>query len=964
MSTDQALRKRITELEQEQLRLQRFEQISHTLIQVANAVNSTKELQELYGSIHRSLSAIVDTSNFFISLYTPENDGLTFPYCVDEVDDHYPPVIDVSKTSSLTAEVIRTGKPLLVSKKEMLTRRARSLYMSPACSISEIWLGVPLKVREDIIGVMAVQSYTDPKRYSQADMDVLVSVADQVATAIERKRAKEALWESEDRYSAVVKQASEGIYLLDPVSKKIIEANTSFFKMIGRNQEDIGNLYVYDFVAHEKNEVDRIIEQIISRQNRSAKSYFIGERTYKKRDGRLLDVEASATLMTYGGKAVLCVIIRDITDRKKSETALRESERKYRRLIENTTDAIYLADSDGKIVNVNQAACKVLGYTRAELLQLSVEDLDSNSTNEQFKTSYEQIPDETSNLFESSHIRKDGTIIPVEINSLAYHDHGQRYVIGVVRDITERKHNEEALQASAIRTRAFFSAINDAIFVHPLQEKSFAPFIEVNDIACKRYGYTRDEFFKLNVMDITKKVDATQHGTPDHRKKLLEKGQLVFETIHIRKNGEEFPVEINSNIMEQYGKPVILAVVRDITERKQAQAEREQLESQLQQSQKMESIGRLAGGIAHDFNNMLSVILGYTEMALGETSTSHPLHDDLMNIRLAAEHSAELTRQLLAFAKKQTVTPRILDINKTIGSMLEMLGRLIGEDITLTWLPANNLWPAQIDPSQLNQILANMCVNARDAITGPGKITIATENVSIPESDQTSQPEQIFGEFIRIKVVDDGHGIPQEYSQQIFEPFFTTKNVGQGTGLGLATVYGIIKQNKGFIEFESEPGSGTIFLIRLPRYHGKSEQIFSKKGAPVVQSGRETILVVEDEPAILTMTKIMLEKYGYHVLAAGTPGEATKIAEENKDLITLLLTDVIMPEMNGRDLAEHLISLNPDLKCLFMSGYPADVIAHQGIVEEGVHFIQKPFHGNALAGRISDILRSNTDELH
>jgi two-component system sensor histidine kinase EvgS len=396
-------------------------------------------------------------------------------------------------------------------------------------------------------------------------------------------------------------------------------------------------------------------------------------------------------------------------------------------------------------------------------------------------------------------------------------------------------------------------------------------------------------------------------------------------------------------------KTLLAGYTIDITERKRT-------EDKLLQAQKMESIGRLAGGVAHDFNNMLGVILGYAEMTLDQVEAGTSIHSALQEIQQAARRSANLTRQLLAFARKQTVTPRILDLNTTVANMLNMLQRLIGEDIDLSWLPGENLGAVRIDPSQIDQILANLCVNARDALGYPGRITIETANVVADETYRAAHGYFVPGEYVRLAVSDNGCGMDRDTVSHLFEPFFTTKKIGDGTGLGLATTYGIVKQNNGFINVYSEPGLGTTFKIYLPCYPVKERQPSETVEAEAAVSGRETILLVEDEPMILQLSATMLNRLGYEVIAAGSPGEAIRLAEEHGGEIHLLMTDVVMPEMNGRDLARNLLSLYPDLKRLFMSGYTADIIAHHGVLDEGVNFIQKPFTFKDLSVKVREAL--------
>ena len=407
-----------------------------------------------------------------------------------------------------------------------------------------------------------------------------------------------------------------------------------------------------------------------------------------------------------------------------------------------------------------------------------------------------------------------------------------------------------------------------------------------------------------------------------------------------------------------------LRVLRMKAAGEQALRKHDALEAQLRQSQKMEAVGRLAGGVAHDFNNMLAVIVGHADMALEQTAPDDPLHAELQAIQKAAQRSADLTGQLLAFARKQTIAPQVLDLNDTIAGMLKMLGRLIGENIDLLWKPAATLWPVNMDPTQIDQVMANLVVNARDAIVGVGKITIETAKVTFDEGYCEIHAGFSPGAYALLAVSDNGCGMDKEIMARLFDPFFTTKPPGQGTGLGLATVYGIVKQNRGLINVYSEPGRGTIFKIYLPRY--ESDQISARRvPAPtVVPTGTETVLLVEDEEALLELGKILLGQLGYTVLGAGSPGQAIQLAETYEGVIHLLLTDVIMPDMSGRDLWQRLGALRPDLKCLFMSGYTANVIAHHGVLDPDVHFLQKPFSKTVLANKLREVLYAPLPQGH
>ncbi|MDS4069516.1 MAG: GAF domain-containing protein, partial [Candidatus Competibacter sp.] len=399
-----------------------------------------------------------------------------------------------------------------------------------------------------------------------------------------------------------------------------------------------------------------------------------------------------------------------------------------------------------------------------------------------------------------------------------------------------------------------------------------------------------------------------------------------------------------------------LRVLRMKAAGEQALRKHDALEAQLHQAQKMQAVGRLAGGVAHDFNNMLAVIAGHAEMALEQTAPDSPLHADLLEIQKAAQRSTDLTHQLLAFARKQTIVPQVLDLNDTIAGMLKMLGRLIGENIDLLWKPAGQMWSVNMDPAQIDQILANLVVNARDAISGVGKIVIETGQVTLDEAYCETHAGFIPGSYVLLAVNDNGCGMDKAVQEQIFDPFFTTKPQGKGTGLGLATVYGIVKQNQGFINVYSEPGKGTSFKIYLPRHASDHASVGLVPAPPAPPAGTETVLLVEDEAGLLQLGTQLLERLGYTVLATGSPNHAIELAETHPGVIHLLLTDVIMPEMSGRDLWQRLQTIRPGLKCLFMSGYTANVIAHHGVLDPGVHFLQKPFSRQVLAMKLREAL--------
>jgi PAS domain S-box-containing protein len=624
----------------------------------------------------------------------------------------------------------------------------------------------------------------------------------------------------------------------------------------------------------------------------------------------------------------------------------------YHTMLNNTGTSILLIEEDMTISMANDRFLCMMGLTADSINQLKWTDLIPPAERERMVVQHRlrrQNSSEALNSYEFKYLSKTGTPGYAMINIMMVP--GTSKSVASLIDITARKQAERKLQASEEKFRILAEFSPFAILMHQGDH-----WIYANRAAMDISGYTEEEILAMNYWDIAHPDDRELIRLSGKKRQRGEVLPVSYEFRIMTKTGEMKWVSLTGKRIEYEEKPTALIAVIDITDRKNHEVERGKLERQLQQAQKMESVGRLAGGVAHDFNNMLSVILGHVELALYKTEPDAPIHTHLREIGRAADRSANLTRQLLAFARKQTVAPEVLDLNETMAGMLSMLERLIGEDIDLVWNPGSGLWPVRMDPTQIDQILANLCINARDAIAGVGKMTIEAENVTIGEDYAAAHAGFITGDFVRIAVSDDGCGIDKEHLPLIFEPFFTTKEINQGTGLGLATVYGAVKQNKGFINAYSEPGQGTTITLYFPRHKGKNEPLVRRNVAPDIAQGNETILLVEDEPSILEVATLLLESQGYKVLAAATPGEALRIAGEHRGEIDLVLTDVVMPEMNGRDLARNLLTLYPQIRPLFMSGYTANVIAHQGVLDEGVHFIQKPFSAHELAAKVRDAL--------
>jgi PAS domain S-box-containing protein len=651
-------------------------------------------------------------------------------------------------------------------------------------------------------------------------------------------------------------------------------------------------------------------------------------------------------------------LLEEIENHKKTGKMLKENEAIFRSIFENASDGILLSDVENKkFFTGNKKIAEMLGYDLSELTNLSVMDIHPPDEVTKILAIFKTL---ASGEIESAGsipcLRKNGSVFYADINSTTSYINGIKYNVGFFRDITSRKKSEEALRESESFTRTVMENLPIGIAVNTVTPT--VDFKYVNDNFFKIYRTTReklndpDAFWEAvyedpeNREEIRKKVlDDCNSGDPD---------KMHWEEVCITRKGEE-TTYVNARNIPIPSKNLMISIVWDVTRFRK-------LEKQLEQAQKMEAIGNLAGGVAHDYNNISSIILGYAELALESVGTESSIYNDLKEIIKATNRSIDITKQLLAFARKQTVAPKIIDLNDTIENMLKMVNRLIGEDIDLAWLPCINIWPVKIDPSQIDQIVINLCVNARDAIENTGKITIETANVTFNKEYCDDHLGFIPGEYIMLVVSDDGKGMTPEQQDKIFEPFYTTKGFGKGTGLGLATVYGIVKQNNGFINVYSEPGKGTTLKIYLPK-ETVSNAVEINRGVSLKPStGKgETILLVEDDSSILKLGVKILTNLSYNVISASSPHEAITLAADYKNKIDLLITDVILPEMNGRELSEKLRKQYANLKVLFMSGYTANVIAHRGVLEDGINFLTKPFSKDELAKKVREVLDSGSN---
>ncbi len=522
--------------------------------------------------------------------------------------------------------------------------------------------------------------------------------------------------------------------------------------------------------------------------------------------------------------------------------------------------------------------------------------------------------------------------------------HVLQFVSTQVAMAIERKRTEEQLHESEHKYRLLFETNPEPALVYDFETLRI---LAVNQAAIARYGYPEAEFLQLTIRDI--RPPEAQNRLDEELVHRPEEGVVRTGVRHRTRDGRPFEVDLIARPLEFAGRKAGLVLARDVTAQRQ-------LEEQLRQSQKMEAVGQLAGGIAHDFNNLLTAILGSTQLLLNAIPPGDACREDVEEIRNAGVRAAELTRQLLAFSRRQVLAPKVLELNTVVANMDKMLRRLIGEDVDLATSLGPHAGAVHADPGQLEQVLLNLVVNARDAMPSGGRVTIETTRVTLHDELVERRHRLPAGDYACLVVTDSGAGMDEATQAHLFEPFFTTKEVGKGTGLGLATVYGIVKQSGGYIWVYSEPGRGTIVKVYLPRVPGAAEPAAPPPEQPALRGGRETVLLVEDAPPVRTLARRSLEARGYAVLEAPDGPSAVSLCAAHAGTIDLLVTDVVMPGMSGRELAERLAPLRPEMKVLYTSGYTDDAMVRQGVLNAGVAFLQKPFVPDTLARKVREVL--------
>lgn len=665
------------------------------------------------------------------------------------------------------------------------------------------------------------------------------------------------------------------------------------------------------------------------------------------------------------GTVLLSVLLIHQRSSRDTEEGLIESEARFRTLFENSSDAVFLyglgpGGLPDKFVEVNRVACERLGYSREELLRLTPMDIDAGGMAEAREAALKKLASSGQTVFDMEHVAKDGRRIPVEISSRLFEYGGKRYALSIARDITGRKAAEAALRESKDLLEIIVENVPQMVFLKDAAELRFLLFNKAGE---ELLGYKRETLLKKNDLDLFPPEQAGYFLSKD-RETLARGGMLDIpeEPIDTAKKGRRLLHTRKVCIKGADGAAkYLLGISEDITDIKMAGLEKSALQAQLLQSQKMEAIGRLAGGVAHDFNNILTAIQYYGGVIAKSYAPGDPRAADAQEILAASERAAGLTRQLLTFSRRQVIMPKVLDLNKTIADMVKMLRGLIGEDVSLETRLSGAPCLVMADAGQLEQLLMNLAVNARDAMPGGGAITIASEILSPDAGFTAAHPELKRGRLVKLTARDTGHGMTAEVRSHIFEPFFTTKPAGRGTGLGLPTILGIVKQSGGEIEVESEPGKGAAFFVYLPLAAPAEQQAEKPVEKPASLRGTETVLLVEDDRMLRRLGERLLRENGYTVLAAADGVDALQALERYGRPVDLLITDVVMPGMNGRELALEVSRRGLAARTLYMSGYTDEVIAKHGVLEPGLAFIYKPFTVEALTLKLREVLEGPAD---
>jgi PAS domain S-box-containing protein len=851
--------------------------------------------------------------------------------------------------TSIASWVARARTPLLLNG-EIHDERFVALWPRPEIRSA---ISVPMHVANKLVGVINLNATNRLRPFTLGQIKGLTILAGTAAAALETASLYKQVQQAEQNYRSIFENAVEGIFQTT-LDGRFLTVNPAMARILGYESADEVVKTITD-VTHQiyVNPEARIEAATLEEQHGILEGFEFeayrkdGERIWLSLNRRVIRDQDDIEVYREGS-------VENITKRKRTEKALEASERRKDAILKTALDCVITIDHEGHVIDFNPAAEQTFGYAREDAVGKKMAELivppSVRPDHERGFARY--LATGCSSMLgkriEVTAMRADGTEIPVELTITAIGGLPHPTFTAFIRDLTERKRAEAALRESEERYRDLVENAHDIIFTHDLD----GDYTSVNRAGELITGYSHEECLGLNIVD-TIAPEHVGKAAEMMTRKLAGEKVTAYEVDLLAKDGKRVAVEVNTKLVLVDGVPVgVQGIARDVTERRL-------LEEQLRQSQKLEGIGQLAGGIAHDFNNLLTAINGYSGLALQRIEGNPSVRIYLEEIKKAGDRAANLTRQLLAFGRKQILQPVPLSLNDIVTDMNKMLQRLIGEDIQLSAKLTTDLKRVKADPGQIEQVLVNLIVNARDAMPQGGKLTIETTNVELDREYASAHVGVNAGAYVVLAVSDTGAGMDEHVRKQIFEPFFTTKEKGKGTGLGLSTVYGIVKQSGGNIWVYSEKNHGTTFKVYLPAlaFTAKSSEV--KAVESPIPGGSETVLLVEDEEVVRGLACQILEDAGYRVLVAKQGEEAIRLCLEHAREIHLLLTDVVMPGAGGKEVADRLGALRPGIKVLFMSGYTDEAIVHHGVLDSNVKFIQKPFSPAALAKKVREVLDSN-----
>ncbi len=953
------------------------ERLQSALYRIADKASSALDLQELYKAIHGILQELMYAKNCYIAFHDPVTDMVSFPYFVDEKDPQFPPH---RFGKGLTEYVLRTGKALLATpaRLDALVQRGE---LERAGSPSLDWMGVPLKKGDHTFGTLVVQSYRENVRYGEHEKEILTFVSQQIANAVEHRRNQEAIRESENKFRGLAETAVQAIFICD--GARFLYVNPATELIFGYSRREL--LAMDDgwgLVDEESRDWTR--QRIIQQLNGSSEPTRF-EFKIKTRIGEERWLDFSSNRIEFERRAAIVATAVDITQRKRAE----QLQAALYRIAEETSAAGELDEFYKFIHRI------VGGLMHAENFYIALYDEKSGMLSfPYFVDEEDETPKRkrlgkglteyvlrtgqpllaTPSVFEDLIARGeveaigapslDWLGVPLIINdkttgvlvvqtyreNIRYRETEKDILTFVSQHVAaaiEHKSSEDQLRQSEARYRSLVQSAVYGIYRSTVDGQ----FLAVNPALIAMLGYKSEE--EMLALSIGRDVYFEALDRDNFVGEFL--AMRRWEGVEVkwrRQDGKAITVRLSGRlVLDDGGEPAYIeGIVEDVTERRM-------LEQQLRQSQKMEAVGRLAGGVAHDFNNLLTVIRGYSQILLSDLPEDDGRRGELEEIMKASDRAGELTRQLLAFSRQQVLAPKVLNLNHVVTNMHNLLKRLLGEDIDLQTVLDPELGHAKADPSQVEQVLMNLAVNARDAMPMGGRLTIETANVELSADWGRDLINAKPGAYVMIAMTDSGAGMDEATRARVFEPFFTTKEQGKGTGLGLSTAYGIVKQSDGYISVYSEVGIGSTFKVYLPRTDAARESTAGPVVVPETDRGSETVLLVEDEEGVRKLVRGILSRQGYRVLEATSGEEALSMVEEYSGNIDLLLSDVVLVGMSGRELSERMRIQMPTLKVIYMSGYTDDAIVRHGVLTESAEFLQKPFSSDNLLRKVRVVLQ-------